>query len=203
MTNPTPKKQRTHRKILEEAAKLFKSKGFDGAGVDSVMQAAGLTHGGFYAHFDSKSALMAETVALSAEKSRQAWLDGLDELTPDQRVQTLLMRYLNAPHCQDPTHEAACPFAAMGADIARADDKVRETGAEELAALLSGLTGALDDAEDERAADLAAGFLAAAVGGVMLARILPETDEAERCLRGARLLALRALRPSHQDKDTA
>ena len=68
MRYPADHKERTHARIVEEASRLFKQGGFTGVGVDSVMKAAGLTPGGFYAHFHSKEVLLAETLPLALDR---------------------------------------------------------------------------------------------------------------------------------------
>jgi TetR/AcrR family transcriptional repressor of nem operon len=70
MRYPARETAEKHEKILAEAARLFRERGFGGAGVADIMKAAGLTHGAFYAHFDSKEALAAEALARALEQSQ-------------------------------------------------------------------------------------------------------------------------------------
>jgi len=69
-------------RILEVAGRLFRQKGFDGIGVDGIMEAAGLTHGGFYGHFDSKANLAEQACSAGPEQSKQKW-ETLAQASPE------------------------------------------------------------------------------------------------------------------------
>src|SRR5204862_4383924 len=73
MRYPPGHKHRTHQRILDTAARLFRKRGYAATGVDAVMNSAGLTTGGFYAHFRSKQALFAEALELAFQRSRDHW----------------------------------------------------------------------------------------------------------------------------------
>src|SRR5215471_10539005 len=95
-----------HQRIVDTAARLFREKGFDGVGVDEIMNGAGLTHGGFYGHFGSKEDLAAEAVARALESAaeRQSRFKDLGDLVSD---------YLSDWHRADRAN--GCPVAALGA----------------------------------------------------------------------------------------
>src|SRR5579864_8406171 len=100
MRYPASQTAERHEKILQEAARLFRERGFDGAGVAEIMTAAGLTHGAFYAHFPSKEALEAEAVECAfAQSGRRVYA-----LTAEARdkKQAFLDEYLSAAHRDDP-----------------------------------------------------------------------------------------------------
>ena len=97
-------------RIVEAAARLFRDGGFDGVGVDQVMKAAGLTHGGFYGHFPSKQALMDEATARAIDRST-TWQGRMTSLA------SLVDDYLSPRHRTDRAN--GCPVAALGADFAR------------------------------------------------------------------------------------
>lgn len=103
-------------KIIDTAARLFREKGFDGVGLDAIMEAAGLTHGGFYRHFRSKTELAAEAVAhgLAVSGGRQAALPSL---------KALVTGYLSTEHRANRGN--GCVIAALGSDMARQDKQVR------------------------------------------------------------------------------
>lgn len=110
-------KARTRARILESAAKLFKTRGFEGAGIDAIMADAGLTRGGFYAHFKSKDDLLAEVLrnqsmvaALEAMKEQ-----GIDD--PAERWRRILDFYLSARHRDHP--EIGCMIAALAGEVPR------------------------------------------------------------------------------------
>ena len=97
-------------RIVETASRMIRQNGFDGVGVDAIMSAAGLTHGGFYGHFRSKDELAAEAVnrAFKRGEERHGQFTNLGDLVSD---------YLSAQHCAG--RADGCAVAALGADIAR------------------------------------------------------------------------------------
>src|SRR5471032_2405391 len=103
-------------RIVEEAGKLFRERGYDGIGVADLMKGAGLTHGGFYGHFASKEALLAEATARGLEAAVQRW-----QRTAEQSPQTALAKishsYLSKTHVEQPA--LGCSITALGADVAR------------------------------------------------------------------------------------
>jgi TetR/AcrR family transcriptional regulator, transcriptional repressor for nem operon len=110
----------TRRRIVKTAAAEFRRKGINGAGVNDVMAAAGLTHGGFYRHFDSKDELVAEACAAaidSAEATNQCPALGKDGL------EAILADYLSTDHRDNPSE--GCVLAGLGSELARSDDKTR------------------------------------------------------------------------------
>src|SRR5260370_119929 len=103
-------------RIVDTASRLFREKGFEGVGVDAIMNGAGLTHGGFYGHFDSKDDLAAEAVTSALERSaeKQSRYTNLTDLVSE---------YLSEAHSADRAN--GCAVAALGADLARQRDDVR------------------------------------------------------------------------------
>src|SRR6516165_8028407 len=103
-------------RIVETASRLFREGGFEGVGVDAIMNAAGLTHGGFYGHFGSKDELAAEAVARALERS-------VEKQSRYTNLSDLVLEYLSERHCADRAN--GCAIAALGADMARQRDAVR------------------------------------------------------------------------------
>src|SRR4029077_8886539 len=104
-------------RIVDAASRLFRDKGFDGVGVDAIMEQAGLTHGGFYGHFASKEALAAEATGRAIDRSA-AWQAGLASL------KELVCGYLSPRHRRDGAK--VCPVAARGSDCARQGPGLRK-----------------------------------------------------------------------------
>ena len=114
----TRKKAVQNRKcIVETASRLFRERGFDGVGVDAIMQAAGLTHGGFYNHFASKDDLAAEAAAC-------ALAAGAENLAGVTSLQDLVRNYLSSEHRDNRAN--GCAMAALGGEIARQKPEVRK-----------------------------------------------------------------------------
>src|SRR5271156_369526 len=115
MRYPASETAEKHKRILTEAARLFRERGFDGAGVADIMQAAGLTHGAFYAHFPSKDALEAEAVEQAfAQSDRKIY-----KLTAnaDDPKSAFLDSYLSVAHRDHPG--SGCAIATLGPEVAR------------------------------------------------------------------------------------
>src|SRR5437867_6907855 len=93
-------------KIVEVASTLFRKHGCDGVGVADIMKAAGLTHGGFYGHFDSKDHLAAEACSRAIRRSWEAWINASSEGGSD----AIVGNYLTSNHRNDHAH--GCLFAA-------------------------------------------------------------------------------------------
>ena len=159
----TLKKRRTHDRIIASAGRIARKNGLAAASVSRVMHGAGLTIGGFYAHFRSKRAMDAEVVQATLGGSSTPWS---------------VNRYLTAAHRDDAEH--GCAFPAMLSEVARADEATRmalaraiDTRARELARALPGRRGAA-------ARQQALATLAICVGGLALARAMrghPASDE--------------------------
>jgi len=115
MRYPAEETAEKHDRILAQASKMFRERGFGGAGVAEIMKAAGLTHGAFYAHFPSKDALAAEALGCAlAELYERNSAQGEQE--PDQK-RAFLRSYLSEAH-RDRMGEG-CAIAALGSDVAR------------------------------------------------------------------------------------
>lgn len=111
--------QAANRDAIEDvSARLFRERGLNGVSVADLMAAAGLTHGGFYGHFDSKDALAAAACTRAFAQSSQrraAWLAHVNDT--DDRRSGFVARYLSVRHRDDPGH--GCPAAALACDVGR------------------------------------------------------------------------------------
>src|SRR6476619_2991342 len=103
-------------RIVEAAAQLFRERGFEGIGVADLMKEAGLTHGGFYGHFESKEDLMAQACTRASARSRALWTR-LAERAPRDPLAEIASVYLTARHRDDPGD--GCLMAALASDAAR------------------------------------------------------------------------------------
>lgn len=163
MGYPPEHKQQTHTRIVEAARRLWKAKGYANVSIGEIMKAAGLTHGGFYAHFKSKDDLFAEA-ALDTQILERYRAMTADPSVPRLSVfEAVLDTYLSAGHRDNPSE--GCPLVAlsedawrMGKGVQSAYTKLTDTAVKQLTHVLDG------DAE------LARTVLAALVGAVQLAR---------------------------------
>ena len=88
-------KQETHARIVKKASVRLREKGAHGIGVADLMKEAGLTHGGFYAHFDSREALVIEAFAYAMDRSVEHWREIAAETPPEKRLSTIVDSYVS------------------------------------------------------------------------------------------------------------
>ena len=181
----------SRQRIVAAAARIVRQHGIAGLGVAEVMKAAGMTHGGFYRHFASREALLAEAL--------DAAFDDLPGLAgPDGGAGTIAAvrghvdAYLSAGHVAHP--EAGCPLAAVGGEIARAPHPVRETFGRRTRERIGTLASALG-ASSPAPRPEAIRLLATMVGAVVLARSLPEGPDRDEVLAAARAAVDERLAP--------
>ena len=123
-------KQETHARIVKKASVRLREKGAHGIGVADLMKEAGLTHGGFYAHFDSREALVIEAFAYAMDRSVEHWRAIAAETPPEKRLSTIVDSYVSTVHRDDPGRGCAVP--TLGAEIARESPKTRKAFAGKL-----------------------------------------------------------------------
>lgn len=176
-------KAESHAAIVSGAAKLFRERGFEGASVDEVMAAAGLTRGGFYAHFAGKVELESEALAAAFEGAF-ANLFGPD-MPRDAKSwrERAAKRYLTEAHLDNVG--GGCPLPALGADVARAEPEVKAAVEQQIASVLEQIE-ARTAGEPAAARQRAIGFLATCVGAMTLARAVSDRALAREILNACR-----------------
>ena len=107
----------THERIVETAARAIRRSGYDGTSVADIMKEAGLTHGGFYAHFPSRKAMLAEAADRAGAEAAAASMRVAATAPPEQALQWLLRAYLSKEHVK--SAERGCPVAALGSEMPR------------------------------------------------------------------------------------
>lgn len=182
--------------LLEQAGRLFRARGIDGVSLAEVARAAGLTHGAFYGHFASKTALVAEAVHGSLLAGAGHWRRRAGRARDAGRdpLAAIVDGYLSERHRDAP--EAGCALAALGPEVSRAEAPLADAlraGTEALALVLAEEVAALHPAlapVECRARGLA--ILAAMTGGLVLARALAADPDASRAALDAAARAARA-----------
>ena len=171
MRYPPRHKLDTRDRIVAAASRGFRTRGLAGTSVAAVMAEAGLTHGGFYAHFADKDALAA---AACQRALADAWADVErdPDAQPHQTRQRLIDRYLAATH----RHRLAdgCVLAALGPEIARGAPAVRRALAEDIETHLARLAAVMPGDTPQQRRDEAGVLVSTLVGAVILSRLLPE-----------------------------
>lgn len=183
------RKGQTRRRILSAAARRFRERGFAGAGVDDVMKSAGLTAGGFYAHFESKEALLAEALASGPGHPGERLVAGLDAVEGEAFVREVVRRYLSRAHRDDTG--SGCALPALAAEVARQGPEARGAFETYLLGFVERLESRLPALPGLAPADRVLATAALAAGGIMLARAVNDPSLSERILRACRRLAVR------------
>ena len=174
-------KERTRELILDQAAKAIRGAGPDGVSVADVMKRAGLTHGGFYAHFESKQAMLAAAIERMFQTVRDRWAHETLDLAPKRALAAYIDWYLSAAHRDH--RDTGCPLAALATDLPRMSGECRtafSAGARRMTAMIDKmLTGAgIDESAGSVVAEL--------VGAVSLARAEPDKARSEAILASSR-----------------
>jgi TetR/AcrR family transcriptional repressor of nem operon len=183
---PNSHKAATHERIVAVAARALRRNGYGGVGVADVMKEAGLTHGGFYAHFDSREALLVEALERASRESAE-----ILETTAQQRgksvsaFRSLVETYL--VEGQLASLEFGCPVAALGCEMPRQSRAVRDASAVRVQKLIAAVRGALPKAQRAAASVVAATL----VGSLQLARALGDNAEGRAVLTNARNTLIR------------
>jgi TetR/AcrR family transcriptional repressor of nem operon len=166
--------------ILTAAARLFREQGVSATGVDAITKDAYLTHGAVYSQFGSKEAIAAEAIRLAFRGSKHLWQQVVERKGEEQAFAALVAAYLSREHRDAPGQ--GCVVAALGGEIARQPQSVRESFTKELEEgfkLLSRLMPG--DNPVHRYEDAIAAF-AAMAGALMLARAVNDEALSQRIL---------------------
>ncbi|MGV7217337.1 TetR/AcrR family transcriptional regulator [Bradyrhizobium sp. UFLA05-112] len=181
-------KQETHDRIVRKASVRLREKGAHGIGVADLMKEAGLTHGGFYAHFDSREALVIEAFAYAMDRSMDHWRKMTGEVAPEKRLPLIAESYLSALHRDDPGH--GCSIPALGAEIARESPKTRKAFAGKLDEMIEMLADHVTGVPRRAARKQAIATLATMAGTMLLARIAGSSELSDEVLKVGKDTAL-------------
>lgn len=185
MRYPTAHKQATRRRIVDAAAQAFRERGVAETGVDEVMRRAGLTHGGFYAHFRDKSELVTE----ACTSAFGAAVPNLERIaaarSPAARARLLIDSYLGARHRDN--RGSGCIVVAVGADMVRLKGAARTGYARGFAQHLDRLAAALRlDPEPQRNRERVNYLMSALVGALLFARAIDDPTASDAMLHAMR-----------------
>jgi AcrR family transcriptional regulator len=190
------RKALTHERILDTAARVIRRAGFQGVGVADIMKEAGLTHGGFYAHFPSRDALMAEALAHAGRQSAERIARGnaTREARGASAFRALVEGYLSERHLSGT--ENGCAVAALASEMPRQSAEVRAAATQRVRSLIDLVAQALPEGADPGRAPAVASQL---VGALQLARALGDNAEGKALLAANReaLLAHDDPTPAH------
>lgn len=182
-------KQETRDRVLVEAAKQIRAHGPLGVGVADIMKRAGLTHGGFYAHFKSKDALVAAAITKMFEGARTRWDRSTMSRDARNGLAAYIDSYLSAEHRD--SRESGCPIAALASDVPRLPKMCRVAYAEGTRSLTERFEHKLRELGHRDADELAASVVAELIGALAVARVEPDGARSDALLAASRR-ALRA-----------
>jgi TetR/AcrR family transcriptional regulator, transcriptional repressor for nem operon len=175
MTRSTPtRKEATHKRIVEAAIRAIRRSGYSGTGVANIMKDAGLTHGGFYAHFSSREAMLAEAadragaeaVAMSASIAAGA--------PPEQALASLARAYLSKEQLENDA--MWCPVVALGSEIPRQAPEVRRAATRRIKEMIDLIARQSSDWGQPGAYDRSLVTVATMVGTLLLARAVDDPN---------------------------
>ena len=171
---------RTRERIIAAAAAEFRRKGLAGAGLSDLMAAAGLTHGGFYRHFESKDELIAEACAAAIDSVATMYA------APNSGrngLEAAAARYLSKDHRDG--QSKGCPFASLGSELARADEETRAVATKGLLKVVDTLARHFMGMRPDVAKRQALVALSTMVGALTLSRMMTQTELADLLLQDA------------------
>lgn len=179
--NTASRKEITHARIVETAARAIRRSGYDGTGVADIMKEAGLTHGGFYAHFASREAMLAEAADRAGEETITIAKKVFADVDGDQALQTLMQIYLSNEHMAN--IETGCSLAALGSEMPRQATEVRKASTCRIKEMITLIKSRLSSRQnpDEQALVM----LSTMVGTLVLARAVDDAALSEALRQAA------------------
>jgi len=181
------RKEESHERIVDVASRAIRRAGYSGVGVADIMKEAGLTHGGFYAHFPSRDALLAAAMERAGQDGAVRLSQAMARRRADgaTALRAWVETYLSDAHLVG--CESGCPVAALASEIPRQSDDVREAAAGRVQRLLESIQQVLPADAGEHAA---AAVLSTLVGALQLARALGDNPRGRTLLASARQAVL-------------
>ncbi len=191
MRYPPEHKEQTHERIVNAAARRFRSRGGEGAAIADLMRDLRLTHGGFYRHFDSKEDLFAEAFAHSIDEMADGMVSIADHAAPGTGAKALIEGYFSIEHCADVA--GGCPVAALAAEIARRPRRSRGPLLKALGRLITRMAVYMPGASEEERMRKAMMLFSGMHGTLTIARAIVDDHERRRFLDHAKTFYLEAL----------
>ncbi len=165
-------KEASHERIVRAAARAIRRSGYDGTGVADIMKEAGLTHGAFYAHFDSREAMLAEAADRAGAESNEFVARVVSAAPPEQSLQALVQAYLSREHVA--SIETGCPVCALGSEMPRQSPEVRRAATRRIKEMIDLVARESPDWGQPDAHERALVTVATMVGTLMLARAVDD-----------------------------
>lgn len=187
---PTRSKEATHDRIVDAAARAIRRSGYSGTGVADIMKDAGLTHGGFYAHFPSREAMLAEAADRAGGESVAAMQRIVASLPPRQALTAMMQAYLSKEHVNEIEH--GCATAALASEMPRQAPEVRRAATHRIKEMIDLVSRQSSDWGQPAAHERALVTIATMVGTLVLARAVDDAKLSDALCKAA----LKHLTPS-------
>ena len=173
----------TRRRIVEAASCEFRKCGIVATGLNDLMKAAGLTHGGFYRHFASKDQLVAEACSAAVATMTERVASSASRERGRKGLETAVADYLSTEHRDNPRD--GCPLAALGSEMARADTQTRAAATAGFLKLVDALAGGFDDGTPDEARRRAMVAALTLIGALTVSRVVTDQALSDAILRNA------------------
>ncbi len=184
-------KEASHERIVGAAARAIRRSGYNGTGVADIMKEAGLTHGAFYAHFESREAMLAEAADRAGAESNSLAASVIAAVPSDQALQALMQVYLSKDHLE--SIETGCPISALGSEMPRQSPEVRSAATRRIKEMIDLVARQFPDWGQPSAHERALVTVATMVGTLILARAVNDPVLSEAlCNASLKRLALPA-----------
>jgi AcrR family transcriptional regulator len=186
MPYPAGHRDKVRKRIVDSARRLFNRNGFENVSVDSIMAHAGLTRGGFYSYFESKSDLYAEVLGcfFTDPNWKYRWEGVRVDLTSPDAGPQIVRAYLSRQHFDDV--ENSCPMVALPSDVARGDERVKAAFETVFKAMVKLLGREVKTGGQNTAMAIAA----LCIGGMVVARSMNDRDLSDGLRKAATKVAL-------------
>lgn len=165
-------KEASHERIVQAAARAIRRSGYDGTAVADIMKEAGLTHGAFYAHFESREAMLAEAADRAGAEANAVAASVVAAVPPERSLQALMQAYLSKEHLAN--IETGCPVSALGSEMPRQSPEVRRAATRRIKEMVDLVARQSPDWGQPAAHERALVTVATMVGTLMLARAVDD-----------------------------
>jgi TetR/AcrR family transcriptional regulator, transcriptional repressor for nem operon len=169
---PASRKEATHERIVDVASRAIRRSGYGGTGLADIMKEAGLTHGGFYAHFESRDALLAEAAGRAGAESVGLASRIAAAAPPGKAVQAMMQAYLSPEHIA--AIETGCPVTALGSEMPRQAPEVRRAATIHIKEMIDLFARQMHDWGQPGAHERAMALVCAMIGTAMVARAVDD-----------------------------
>lgn len=177
-------KAKVHQKILQDASRRIRAEGLTGAGVAAVMRDNGLTHGGFYKHFESKDELLLESLREAFQEFADKLVAVAEQSRSESPWKAIVKAYLSVDHCRQV--ERGCPITALAPEIVRVDPKMRGQIVTELVKYKDRFTPFMPGRSKQDKEKNFFVIFSTMIGTIEIARILPDPAVQKRILADTR-----------------